>query len=486
MRIVYFDCFSGAAGDMILGALIDAGVPLDDVRRALGSLAIDPETVWTERVLRAGINSTKFCVRGEDQQPLEQADAQRRDDAGHSHDHDHAHPHDDHHRHDATHHHDAGQHHEHDRGHAHDHDRPLHPGPAEAGRHDAGHQQPVADSRAAGHRHYHVHRSLSDIARLIDGSALSTPGKQRAKDLFSRLGDTEARIHGVPVDRVHLHEVGALDSIVDIVGAVFALEALQADRIVSSPLNVGSGTVKSAHGLYPVPAPATLRLLEGTPIYSGHQRAELVTPTGALLITSYATEFGGVPPMRVRQVGYGAGSRDFAGTPNVLRVLIGEADGAASVETVVCVEAEIDDMNPQIFGVLMDRLLELGALDVFYTAVQMKKNRPGTLLSVIAPPHLREALTAAIFRETTTIGVRYREMSRECLEREVRTVRTPFGDVRIKIARRDGHVLNAAPEFDDCVRLATQCGRPVKEIQAMALKAFYDAGPEAPARRPPA
>jgi uncharacterized protein (TIGR00299 family) protein len=501
LRIVYFDCFSGAAGDMILGALIDAGVPLDEVRRALGSLAIAPDTVWTDRVLRAGISSTKFCVRGEDQQPLEEADAQRRDDPVHDHPREHrsghAHAHDDRHghaqsgnhdhphTHDDGHHHDAAHHHEQDRGHAHDHDRPLHPGPAEAGRSDAGRQEPAADGRAAGHRHYHVHRSLSDIARLIDGSALSTAGKQRAKDLFHRLGDAEARIHGVPVEQVHLHEVGALDSIVDIVGAVFALESLQADRVMSSPLNVGSGTVKSAHGLYPVPAPATLRLLEGTPIYSGHQRAELVTPTGALLITSYATAFGPIPPMRVRQVGYGAGSRDFAGTPNVLRVLIGEADDAPSVEAVVVVEAEIDDMNPQIFGVLMDRLLALGALDVFYTAVQMKKNRPGTLLSVIAPPHRREALTAAIFRETTTIGLRYREMSRECLEREVRTVHTPLGDVRIKIARRAGEVLNAAAEFDDCVRLATECGRPVKEIQAMALKAFYDAGPAAPARRPP-
>jgi pyridinium-3,5-bisthiocarboxylic acid mononucleotide nickel chelatase len=453
LRILYFDCFSGAAGDMILGALIDAGVPLAEVRRALGSLAITPDAVWTDRVLRAGLSSTKFCVRGEDHQPLDHADAHRQagpdadqDEQGrdqHSHDrasdqHDHRHSHTR-----------SGGHRH---GHGHDDDQPQ------------GHD----------HRHYHVHRSLSDIVRTIDGSALSGSGKERAKDLFRRLADAEARVHDLPIEQVHLHEVGALDSIVDIVGTVFALESLQLDRIVASPLNVGRGTITSAHGLYPVPAPATMRLLLDAPIYSGQQTAELVTPTGALLITSYAGDFGPIPPMRVRQVGYGAGSRDFAGTPNVLRVLIGDADTRAAVESVVVIEAEIDDMNPQIFGVVMDRLLDLGALDVFYTAVQMKKNRPGTLLSVIAPPDIREALTAAIFRETTTIGVRYREMSRECLDREVRTVHTPVGDVRIKIARRDGEILNASAEFDDCVRLAAERGRPVKEIQAMALKAFYD------------
>ena len=433
---------------MILGALIDAGVPLDDVRRALGSLTIAADAVWTERVLRAGVSSTKFCVRGEDDQPLDHADADR----GHAADGDqHAVTHDHHHGHTSDQH-----------GHRHTHTA------------SNGHRHDGDQDHEADHRHYHVHRSLADIARLIDDSALSRSGKDRAKALFRRLGEAEARVHGVPIEQVHLHEVGALDSIIDIVGTVFALESLQVDRVVASPLNVGRGTIKSAHGLYPVPAPATMRLLQDAPIYSGPQTAELVTPTGALLITSYASEFGPVPRMRVRRVGYGAGSRDFAGAPNVLRVLIGDAESHASVDTVVVIEAEIDDMNPQIFGVVMDRLLELGALDVYYTAVQMKKNRPGTLLSVIAPPDIRQTLTAEIFRETTTIGVRYREVSRECLDREVRTVHTPLGDVRVKIARRDGEVLNASAEFDDCVRLATERGRPVKEIQAMALKAFYD------------
>ena len=276
------------------------------------------------------------------------------------------------------------------------------------------------------------------------------------------------------MDKVHLHEVGALDSIIDIVGTVYALEALGVKRITASPLNVGSGMIRSAHGLYPVPAPATTRLLQGAPIYSGLQTVELVTPTGAVLITAYAESYGPVPPMRLARVGYGAGSRALPDTPNVLRVLIGEADSTAPSHRVVVIEAEIDDMNPQIFGVLMDRLLADGALDGFYTSIQMKKNRPGTLLSIIAPPGARERLTSTVFRETTTIGVRYREMERECLDRETVTVNTPFGQVAIKIARRNGTLMNALPEFEDCARIAAESGRPVKDVQAAAMKAFLD------------
>ena len=403
MTVLYFDCFSGASGDMIVGALIDAGVPIDDIRSALGSLAIDREAVWTERVQRAGITATKFQVRGEDS---------------------------------------GRQHHHH-----------AHGGVAlEA----------------------HAHRTLTEIDALIDGSRLSSAGKARAKALFARLGEVEGTIHGTSADKVHLHEVGAVDSIVDIVSTVHALELIGADRIVASPLNVGSGTIRASHGLYPVPAPATVRLLEGAPIYSGTQRAEMVTPTGALLVTAYATEFGGIPPMKITRIGYGAGARNFEDTPNVLRVLIGDSDASVSSHTVSVIEAEIDDMNPQIFGVLMEKLLAQGALDVFYTPIQMKKNRPGTLLSVIATPATREMLTSTIFQETTTIGVRYRDMTRECLDRESQTVNTPFGPIRFKVASRAGEVLNAAPEFDDCVRVANATGRSVKEIQAAATKAWLD------------
>ena len=413
---------------MILGALIDAGVPLAEVRRALGTLAIDPASVWTERVTRSGISATKFCVRGEDPEPVG-----------------------------------------------------VHRQPGRADQEDPSHgaSDGLAHARADAHHHQHGdgssgHRTLPEIMRLIEGSALSAAGRARAGRLFERLGRVEAAIHDLPLERVHLHEVGALDSIIDVVGTVFAMESLGVERVVASPLNVGSGTVRSAHGVYPVPAPATLRLLEGAPVYGGTPPVELVTPTGALLITEYATEFGPLPAMRPRRVGYGAGSRDFAGSPNVLRAVLGDADGGAVGQAVVVIEAEIDDMNPQIFGVVMEQLLAAGALDVFYTPIQMKKNRPGTLLTVLASPARRTTLTEIVFRESTTIGVRYREMYRECLDREIVLVDTAVGAIRCKVARREGRMMNVSPEFDDCVRLAAERGRPVKEIQALALKAFLD------------
>src|SRR5581483_1950780 len=303
---------------------------------------------------------------------------------------------------------------------------------------------------------------------------LSAVGKGRAQALFKRLGEAEAAVHQVPLDRIHLHEVGAIDSIIDIVGAVFALDWFHADRIVSSPLNVGGGMIKSAHGLFPVPAPATASLLKGVPVYSSGPVGELVTPTGALLISSYAASFGPAPSMTLQQIGYGAGDRDPADTPNVLRVLIGESADQPHIEQIVVLECEIDDMNPQIFGSLMERLHSAGALDVFFSAVQMKKNRPGTLLTILAKPEQREALASLVFRETTTIGVRYREVARERLDRETISLSTPIGAIRFKVSRRGGEVLNASPEFDDCQRAAAEHNIPVKDAQAIAIKAYLD------------
>jgi uncharacterized protein (TIGR00299 family) protein len=278
----------------------------------------------------------------------------------------------------------------------------------------------------------------------------------------------------VPVDKIHLHEVGALDSIIDIVGAVFALEWFNADRIVSSPLNVGGGMVNSAHGVFPVPAPATLKLLAGAPVYSSGVQSELVTPTGALLVTAYATSFGPTPAMAVERIGYGAGDRDLPSTPNVLRVLVGESSDQRGTERIVVLECEIDDMNPQIFGSVMDQLYAAGALDVYLASVQMKKNRPGTLLTILARPEQRQTLMAIVFRETTTIGVRYHDVTRERLEREIIAVETPIGSVRFKVAKLAGDVMNVSPEFDDCVRLAAEHAMPVKDVQAMAMKAYLD------------
>lgn len=440
-RVIYFDCFSGVSGDMFLGACLDAGLPLAALKKALGSLALDGDAgsaVTATRVLRCGVSATKFDVvePSHDGHPVEH------DSDGDQHHHQPGH--------------DAHQH-----GHTHE-----------------THQHEHADSHRQHHHHHHhhAHRSLPEIRALIDQSALSPAGRDRAKGLFQRLAEAEAAIHDMPVDRVHLHEVGAVDSIIDIVGAVFAMEWWGADRVVCSPLNVGGGMVRSAHGVFPVPAPATVRLLGDAPIYAGQVQKELVTPTGALLVTGYARSFGPVPAMRVEHVGYGAGARDNPETPNVLRLLVGRehdaVDASSTLERVVVLECEIDDMNPQIFGVVMERLYAAGALDVFYVPVQMKKNRPGTLLTVVAMPDRRRALADIIFAETTTLGLRVDEKERERLDREMVPVATPLGVIRFKVARREGRVVNASPEFEDCAKLAVTHGRSVKDIQALAVRSY--------------
>jgi uncharacterized protein (TIGR00299 family) protein len=435
--VLYFDCFSGASGDMVLGALLDAGLPLDELRRALGSLMLDGVSVSATKVVRAGVGATKFAV-----------DDGRAAAETHTHSHEHAHGH--------------SHEHAHDHGHSHSHS----------------HSHSHAHAPAAAVAHAHEHRSLAEINSLIDRSALSPAARTRAKDLFHRLGQAEAAIHQIPIEKIHLHEVGALDSIIDIVGAVFALEWFGADRIISSPLNVGGGMVNSAHGLFPVPAPATVKLLGSAPVYSSGIQSELVTPTGALLITSYASSFGPIPAMTVERVGNGAGDRDLPGTPNVLRVMVGQsmqtAHQPAGTERITVLECEIDDMNPQIYGAVMDRLYAAGALEVYFAPVQMKKNRPGTLLTILARPDQRQALTGIVFRETTTIGVRYYDVTRERLDREIVSVQTPFGPVRFKIAKLGTDVVNAAPEFDDCLRIANERGLPIKDIQAAASKAYLD------------
>ncbi|MEQ1729322.1 MAG: nickel pincer cofactor biosynthesis protein LarC [Vicinamibacterales bacterium] len=416
-RLLYLDGFSGISGDMFLGACLDAGLPLDALREALGSLAVSGYAISAEPVLRAGVSATRFVVH---------------EDAATAppHEHEHTHTHTDA---DGT-------------VHAHSHAHAHHPG--------------------------HQHRSLPEIRTLIDGSALPSAGKDRAIAMFQRLAEAEARIHNMPVEQVHLHEVGELDSIIDIVGAVFAMAWVGADRVVCSPLNVGGGMVRSAHGLFPVPAPATLALLGGAPVYSGAVQKELVTPTGALIATTWADAFGPLPPMTIEAVGYGAGSRDNPDTPNVLRLIIGSSDDRPAAEPVVVIECEIDDMNPQLFGVAMERLYAAGALEVFYIPVQMKKSRPGTLLTVIATPELRRPLSDIIFRETTTIGVRYHEVERDILEREIIAVDTALGQVRFKLAWRAGRLVNATPEFEDCAALARAHNMSVKDVQALALQAY--------------
>jgi uncharacterized protein (TIGR00299 family) protein len=384
-RIAYFDCASGASGDMLLGAVVDLGLSLERLRAELLKLPLGGYRLEAQRVTRSGLAATKIDV--------------------------------------------------------------------------------LLDEPGRSRRH------LRDILGLVEASGLEPEVKLRAVSLFQRLADAEAAVHGTSPDEVHFHEVGAVDSIVDVVGGVIALRSLKASRFVASPLNVGSGSVTMAHGTFAVPPPATARLVAGVPVY-GAGEGELLTPTGALLVTAHATEYGPLPPMRIEATGHGAGSRETRGRPNVLRVIVGEEAGVAAGDRVLVLETEVDDAAPQLLGPLLDRLVSAGALDAFFTPVQMKKGRPGILVTVLADPQHREAIEELLFRETTTLGVRRQEWERTTLERDTVTVATGYGPIRVKIGRRGGTVYNAWPEFEDCQRAAAEKGVAVKEVLAAALAAW--------------
>jgi hypothetical protein len=386
-RIVYFDCASGASGDMLLGAVVDVGLPIERLREELVKLPLSGYRIESRRVTRSGLAATKVDVVTE--------------------------------------------------------------GPSPA------------------------HRHLSHILDLLQASSLEAAVKERAAGLFRRLAEAEAEVHGTPVEKVHFHEVGAVDSIVDVVGGVIALGWLGAARFVASPLNVGTGTVTMSHGTFPVPPPATAKLVAGVPVY-GEGEGEMLTPTGALLVTAHAAEYGPLPAMRIERTGHGAGARETKGRPNVLRLIVGEEAGAAAGDRVLVLETELDDAVPQLLGPLLDQLLAAGALDAFFTPVQMKKGRPGVLVTAIADPSRREALEELLFRETTTLGVRRQVWDRTILERETAAVETAYGPIRVKIGRRGGIVYNAWPEFDDCQRAAGEKGVAVKEVLAAALAAWRE------------
>ena len=327
-------------------------------------------------------------------------------------------------------------------------------------------------------------RKLRDIEALIRDSELSAGVKERALEVFSRLAEAEGKLHNMPPEQVHFHEVGAVDAILDIVGACIGLEFLEISQLTCSPVNVGSGCVAAAHGSLPVPAPASLELLKDLPIYSSGVDGELVTPTGAALISTLATGFGPIPPMRVERIGYGAGAREIPGHPNLARLLLGESaepvrvrDGAPGDEVVSVIEANVDDMSPQLYGYFIDQALAAGALDVTCTPIQMKKDRPGILLSVLCTPEKGDALAQMLFEQTTTIGVRIYEARRKILERELVSIQTPYGKVKVKVAKRDGKVLNVAPEYDDCQRLASEKGVPLKQVMIAAQASYLEQVP---------
>jgi uncharacterized protein (TIGR00299 family) protein len=440
MRIAYLECFSGISGDMFMGALVDAGVPPKVLEDAVAALNVGAR-LEISRVVRSGISATKadVWVNGEKDLPREEywerqnlaagsSSAQQRVD-------------------------EPGR--EHGDGHSHGHHSHEHP-----------------------HSHSHKHgRGMAEIRKIIFAAAISEDAKKTAIAIFEALGNAEAKIHNTSIGDVHFHEVGAVDAMVDIVCAAVGAEALNVDEIVCSPLNVGGGSVKCAHGIFPVPAPATAELLAGAPVYSSGVQAELVTPTGAAIVKTLVSRFNEFPPMKIHKSGYGAGSRDFARHPNVVRLTVGEAASAPlaskmSVETISVLEANLDDLNPQVFGYVMDRLLEEGALDAFGVPVQMKKNRPGTLLTVLCTPEDADKLTQLIFAETTTLGVRRREERREALARHWENVSTPWGEIRIKIASMNGTVTNYSPEYEDCRRIAAEHHVPLKQVMQEANRVY--------------
>lgn len=323
------------------------------------------------------------------------------------------------------------------------------------------------------------HRKLTDIEGMIESAGLSAGVKERALKIFRRLAEAEGKLHGKPASDIHFHEVGAVDAIIDIVGACVGLEALEISELICSPLNVGGGRVEAAHGSLPVPAPATGELLQGIPIYSSGVEGELVTPTGAAIVSTLAASYGPFPSFKIERIGYGAGGKEYPKHPNVARLFIGEKLDAVKAEAgklgdelVSLIEANVDDMSPQLYGYLVDQALAAGALDVTCSSVQMKKNRPGLQITVLATPEKADALAQLLFEQTTTIGLRIYEARRKVLEREQVEVETPYGKVRVKVAKRDGKFLNAAPEYEDCQKLAAEKSVPLKEVMLAAQTAF--------------
>jgi uncharacterized protein (TIGR00299 family) protein len=388
MKLAYFDCFSGISGDMTLGALVDAGCAVEQLRAQLRGLQVPGWELTAEKVWKNGMAATYVKVVTEDQSK---------------------------------------------------------------------------------------HRSLSAILEILEKSQLGSGVRERAGAIFRKLGEAEARVHDAPLEKMHFHEVGAVDAIVDIVGACVGFQALGIEKFACSPLNVGGGTAKMAHGVLPVPAPATANLLQGKPTYSNGVQKELVTPTGAAIVATLCDSFGPQPAMSVSAIGYGAGTADLEGQPNVVRIMVGEAaekSVAGFDEEIAVVEANLDDMNPQIYGYFLEKALEAGALDVYTTPVQMKKNRPGTLLTVLCRPQDTNPLMTLIFAETTTFGVRTYRAQRRVLPREWVNVGTEFGEVRIKVSRVNGRILHVAPEFEDCRKLAVEKNVPLQRVIAEAMRKY--------------
>ena len=441
MRIAYLDCFSGVSGDMMLGALLDAGVDAELFRQAVAALGVDAQ-IKIETVDRSGISSKKVHV-------LTAEGA--RDDAHivfdkHSQSHAHGPTHD-----------------------AHDRSRSNHETKAEEG-----------GKQHAHHDHDHPNtqgRSLKEIDELISRAPIDSTARTIAMRAFHLLGEAEAKIHNIAVEQIHFHEVGAMDAIADIVCTAVGCVSLAVDRWLCSPLNVGGGTVKCAHGVFPVPAPATAELLKGCPVYSSGVQAELVTPTGAALLRALGAEFVAMPAMTIERIGYGAGTCDLPNLANVMRITLGEVlqkEQSEDVEVVTVIETAVDDLTPQLIGYVMEQALVAGALDVMVTPVLMKKNRPGHLVTVLCEREKTDGLCNLLLRETTTLGLRLREEKRQCMQRKFATVSTKWGNVRVKLAYLNGKLTNSSPEFEDCRSIAEEYKIPLKIVLQEVIRLYRE------------
>jgi len=404
-RILYFDCFSGISGDMTIGALLDLGIDQNLFLAELNKINLDEYEVEIKKGLKKGISGTDFTV--------------------HLHTHEHSHE----------------EEHHHNHGHEHEHHQAEKP-----------------------HNHAHT-RNLADIYTIIDNSELSEYVKTASKNIFLIVAEAEAKIHAKTIDEVHFHEVGAVDSIVDIIGAAICVEMLKIDEIQCSEINLGSGFVHCEHGIFPVPAPATLEILKGVPVYSKNAKKELTTPTGAAILKALCHEFGSSPDFIIEKIGYGLGKRDME-TPNVLRVIIGKRK---TNSTLTMLETNIDNMNPEIYSYLFPKLLENGALDVFTTPIVMKKNRPANILSVLCKEENAEQMEAILFTETTTLGIRKYNVERNELERKIEKIYTTHGEVNLKIASKNGTIIKFSPEYEDCSRIAMETGIPLIQIYNEAV-----------------
>jgi hypothetical protein len=443
MKTLYLDLLSGISGDMFLGAMIDLGVDPAHLERELSKLGVSGYHLHATRQTKAAIAGVKFDVHLES---------------------DHVHP-------------TPAAHPEHGQAHAHEHTH------ADGSRHAHEHTHAPDDLESHAHHHGHAHgRTAAAIRDLIARCPLSPWVKERALAVFRRVADAESKIHGKPPEEVHFHEVGAVDSLVDIVGACLALEALGRPRVLASPVVDGRGWLECAHGRFPVPAPATLEILSarGIPFSQCEEPHEMVTPTGAALLAEFAESFGPMQGLAIQRIGCGLGTREHQSRPNVLRVVLGESPAAPATahdwdtDTITVLETNLDDINAELLGDFVERAFAAGALDVFHTPIQMKKNRPGVLLTVLCRPEEADTFSELILRATSAFGVRRYAAERRKLKRELRTIRTPFGEVTVKLGRLDGQAIQSAPEYESCRQLAEAARVPVKQVYAAALKALED------------